>query len=180
MRLPATISALSALLLLAACATYQAYPGQKRPRCEIAVLSLPSTHMCPALDGEAIKPQNVTAIEFLPGWHTIEWEFIYPNGFTHPRQLVFEARAGQRYRLGQRFFPTPNPLSLIGDAINLGLDTATRPLEIFLPPETPTEPPEGAYYSWIVHEPSRRIVAGLAPDVPLGHVPIVFVPRQPQ
>jgi hypothetical protein len=169
---------LSITVLAAGCATYRAYPGARLPREEIAILSVPPTVM--SVDGEAIRKDNVGTIELLPGWHSIKWEFTYPNGFRTTESLSFEAEAGERYRLGERFFPPPNPLGPVGDLLGFVIDVAWMPLDILLPFEPPAEAPDGSYYSWITHCPSQTVVAGLAPAVPQGDCVITFVPLDGQ
>ncbi len=167
---------MSVILLGGGCATYRAYPGPKRPRSDVAVLVVPWTHI--AVDGESIPKKDVRQIELLPGWHEIEWEFTYPNRYQETRALSFAAEPGQSYRLGQRFFPAPHPGGPIGAIVDLTVDTALAPITLLLAPEDPTEPPDGEYFMWIVHRESQQVMAGLAPDVPLAHAPISYVPLE--
>ena len=174
MRTAALMLLLSITLLAAGCATYCAYPGARLPREQIAILSVPPTIV--SVDGETLRKDSVGTIELLPGWHSIEWAFTYPNGFRTTQSLSFEAEAGERYRLGERFFPAPNPLGPVGDVLDFALDVAWTPLGFILPSDPPTGAPEGSYYNWITHSPSQTVVAGLAPDVPQGDCVITFVP----
>ena len=178
MRILPVILVLSAVLLAGGCATYRAYPGPKRPHDEVAVLTVPPT--VTSVDGEPMLKDSVGTIELLPGRHAIEWEFIYPNSFRETQRLTFEAKAGERYRLGQRFFPPPHPAGPIGEVFDFVIGTALIPLEIVFPSEPPTEAPDGAYYRWIIHHRSERVIAGLAPDVPQGDCVITFVPPPDQ
>ena len=165
------------LVLLGGCATYRAYPGKKRPRAEVAVLSVPMLTSF-TVDEKQVPEQSISRIELLPGRHVIEWDFAYPNRFQASQRLSFAVCAGERYRLGQRFFAAPHPAGPIGALLELGLDTALLPVTLLLPLDAPTEPPEGEYYCWMVQLPSQRLVAGTAPDVPMTHTAITFVPME--
>ncbi len=156
------------------CATYRAYTGPRRPGPEVAVvmISVDGLH----IDGEPVTPGNVYKVELLPGAHELQWSYRYPNGYVEAMALGFVAAAGQRYRLGQRFFPQPHPDGPIAAILDLAVETALIPIKVLLPPETPDGPPEGEYYSWVVDPASGRVVGGLAPDVPLEHPPITYVP----
>ena len=90
--------------------------------------------------------------------------------------MAFEAAAGQRYRLGERFFAEPHPAGPIGAVFDFALETALIPVKVLVPSEPPVGPPEGEYYSWIVHAGTGHAIAGLAPDVPLDHAPVTYVP----
>ncbi len=161
------------LLSASGCATYRAYPGPRRPSTEIAVLliSVDGLHV----DGEPVSPTNVHKVELPPGAHELQWSYRYPNGYVETMGLDFEAAAGQRYRLGQRFFPQPHPDGPIGALVDLAVGTALIPIKVLLQ-ETPDGPPEGEYYSWVVDPATGRVAGGLAPDVPLEHPPITYVP----
>ena len=164
--------------LLLGCAVYQAYPGNARPRAEVAVLFVPWTSM--TVDGEPVIEKNVSRIELLPGPHVIEWVFVYPNDFKESRRLEFVAKAGKRYRLGQRFFEAGGlggPIGVVADlALDLALDTALVPLKLLLGSEEPVAAPEGEYYTWILERQTGNVVAGMAPDVPQVHQTITYVP----
>ena len=175
MRYATGIAMLLVIMLAGGCATYRAYPGKKRPKAEVAVLSVPTLTQY-VVDGEPAPAQSVSKIELLPGRHEVEWTFTYPNDYREPQQVSFRAEAGQRYRLGQRFFPAPHPGGPLVAVLELGLNTALIPFKLLLPLEAPTEPPEGEYYRWVVEVPSQRLMAGMAPDVPLGHATITYVP----
>ncbi len=127
------------------------------------------------VDGE-VTPNNVNKVELVPGVSEFRWNFRYPNGYVETMALSFEAAAGRRYRLGQRFFPQPHSDGPIGAIVEFTVETALIPINVFLPPETPVGPPEGEYYSWVVDPASGRVVGGLAPDVPLEHPPMTYVP----
>ena len=160
--------------LLLGCAVYQAYPGNARPRAEVAVLFVPWTSM--TVDGEPVITKNVSRIELLPGSHVIEWVFVYPNDFKESKRLEFVAEAGKRYRLGQRFFAAAGLGGVIGAVVDLALDTALVPLKLLLGSEAPAAAPEGEYYTWILERETRYVVAGMAPDVPQVHQTITYVP----
>ena len=162
------------LLSASGCATYRAYPGPKRPSTEIAVLmiSVDGLHV----DGEPVSPTNVHKVELPPGAHELEWTYRYSNGYVEAMELDFEAVAGQRYRLGQRFFARPHPDGPIGAIAEFTVETALLPIKMFISPEVPEGPPDGDYYSWVVATGSGRVVGGLAPDVPMEHPPITYVP----
>lgn len=164
----------SVVLAGGGCATYQAYAGKKRPRSEVAIVAVPWTTI--VVDGEAVPKQNVSKITLLPGRHVIEWDWVYPNNYPQTNKLSFDAEPGQSYHLGQRFFAAPHPGGPIGAVVDLAVDTAMTPITLLFPPEAPTDPPAGEYYMWIVHREAQRVVAGLAPDVPLAHAPITYVP----
>ncbi len=163
---------LATLVFAAGCATYQAYPGKRRPRDEVAMLRAPAAGL--TIDGQAIAKSGV--IELLPGLHSVEWVFVYPNQFRESMMLSFEAEAGQRYKLGERFFPEPNPAGPVGEAVDLALKVTLAPVGLLFPPPVPTGPPPGDYYMWIVEEGSRLAVAGMAPNVPPAHEPVTYVP----
>lgn len=168
-----------ALLLAAAlcggCTTYRAYPGKRQPRDEIAMLVVPFTIR--AVDEQPVRTGNVNAIELLPGNHVIEWDFVYPNRFRERQRLSFRVEGGRKYRLGERFFPPPNPAGLVGAVIGFAIDTAFLPLTILFPPEEPLEPPVGEYYAWIVESgPHPVVIAGVPADLPLAHAPLSYVP----
>ena len=160
--------------IVAGCATYQAYPGKRRGREGVAVLSVPGPLL--RVDGELVAGADARKVELLPGAHVIEWVFVYPNHYRENKSLEFDAVAGRRYRLGQRFFPEPDPAGPIGAVLNLVTDVALAPFEALAPPESPAYPPAGEYTMWITEHPSQRVVAGLAPDVPRGHEAITYVP----
>ena len=161
------------LLTASGCATYRAYPGPRRPATEIAVvmISVDGLHV----DGAPVSPTNVHKLELPPGAHELLWSYRYPNGYVETMELDFEAAAGQRYRHGQRFFPQPHPDGPIGAIVDFAVGAALIPIKLLLP-ETPDGPPEGEYYSWVVDQASGHVVGGLAPDVPLEHPPITYVP----
>jgi hypothetical protein len=97
------------------------------------------------------------------------------------KSLAFEAAAGQRYRLGERFFAEPHPAGPIGAVIDVAVETALTPIKVFVPSEPPVGPPEGEYYNWIIEAKTGYTVAGLPPDVPLNHAPVTYVPAsQPE
>ena len=162
------------LLSASGCATYRAYPGPRRPSTEIAVLliSVDSLH----IDGEPVSPTNVHKVELPPGAHELQWSYRYPNGYVETMGLDFKAAAGQRYRLGQRFFPQPHPDGPIGALVDLAVGTALIPIKVLLPPEPLAGPPDGEYYCWVVVPVTGRVVGGLAPNVPLEHPPMTYVP----
>jgi hypothetical protein len=162
------------LLAAAGCATYRAYPGPQRPRDEIALLTVVATDV--HVDGEPVSPKDARRIELLPGLHTFQWSYRYPNGYSEAKSLAFEAAAGQRYRLGERFFAEPHPAGPIGAVIDVAVETALTPIKVFVPSEPPVGPPDGEYYSWIIEAKTGYTVAGLAPDVPLDHAPVTYVP----
>ena len=155
------------------CATYRAYPGPRRPTAQIAVVmvSVDGLHV----DGDETA-SNVNKVELAPGAHELQWSYRYPNGYVEAMVLDFEALAGQRYRLGQRFFAQPHPDGPIGAIVEFTVETALIPIKVFVPREVPEGPPEGEYYSWVVATRSGRVVGGLAPDVPPVHPPITYVP----
>ena len=130
----------------------------------------------PAGRREAVTPESAHRIELLPGPHSLEWTYRYPNGYGQEQSLVFKASAGQQYRLGQRFFARPHPGGPVGAIVDLALSVAVSPITVFLPQETPDEPPEGEYYSWVLERATGQTVAGRAPDVPLDHAPVTYVP----
>jgi hypothetical protein len=165
---------LCGLVAASGCATYRAYPGPRRPRDEIALLTVTTAGL--HIDGEPASPKDARWIELLPGLHVIEWTYEYPNGYRKPESLEFEAVTGQRYRLGERFFPEPHPAGPIGAVVDLAVDTALFPVKVLMPPEIPVEPTDGDYYSWVLHAGTGHVVAGLAPDVPLDHAPVTYVP----
>ena len=171
----ATALLLSATLLLG-CAVYQAYPGNARPRAEVAVLFVPWTSI--SVDGESVIERNVSRIELLPGSHVIEWVFDYPNDFKETKRLEFVAEAGKRYRLGQRFFAAGGLGGAVGAVVELALDTTLVPLKLLLGSEDPAAAPEGEYYTWILERETRGVVAGMAPDVPQVHQTITYVPSE--
>ena len=162
--------------LLLGCAVYQAYPGNARPRADVAVLFVPWTSM--TVDGEPVMTKNVSRIELLPGSHVIEWVFVYPNDFKENKRLEFAAEAGKRYRLGQRFFAAAGLGGVIGAVADLALDTALVPFKLLLGSEEPAAAPEGEYYTWILERETRYVVAGMAPDVPQVHQTITYVPAE--
>ena len=127
------------------------------------------------VDGE-VTASNVYKVELAPGAHELQWSYRYPNGCVEAMVLDFEAAAGQRYRLGQRFFPQPHPDGPIGAIVVFTVETALIPIKRLVPPEMSEGPPEGEYYSWVVATRSGRVVGGLAPDVPMEHPPITYVP----
>ncbi len=162
------------LLAASGCATYRAYPGPSRPREEVALLTVTATGL--RIDGQPVTPKSARRIELLPGPHSLEWTYRYPNGYSEEQSLVFKASAGQEYRLGQRFFARPHPGGPVGAIVDLAMAVAVSPITVFLPEETPDEPPEGEYYSWVVERGLGHTVAGVAPDVPLDHAPVTYVP----
>ncbi len=172
-RTMATALLLSTTLLLG-CAVYQAYPGNARPRAEVAVLFVPWTSM--TVDGEPVIAKDVSRIELLPGSHVIEWVFVYPNDFKENKRLEFVVEAGRRYRLGQRFFAAGGLGGAVGAVADLALDTALLPLKLLIGSEEPAAASEGEYYTWILERQTRHVVAGTAPDVPQVHQTITYVP----
>lgn len=169
---------MTAILAGVGCATYQAYSGKRRPRGEVALLSASAANLI--VDGELIDTEDVRWIELLPGQHLLEWVYTHSNNFSEKKALSFDAEAGRRYRLGQRFFPQPHPAGPIGEVIEFAVSTALTPITVFFPSDPPTRPPAGEYYSWILDSRSEQVVAGLAPDVPLSHAPITYVPTHRQ
>lgn len=159
--------------LLSGCTTWHAYEGPKRPKLELAFLRVPATP--DAVDGMVSPHPHVSTVAFLPGWHRVEWTYTYPNGFRAPQALEFEAEAGTWYHLGQRFFPAPNPLGVLGETLDLAVGTALLPVTLLFPPEA-DEAPEGAYYAWITGGEPSQLLAGNAPDMPMAHPPITYVP----
>ncbi len=168
----------TALLAGTGCATYQAYPGKKLSRAELAMLTLSVEH--PVIDGLVIGRKDVYRIELLPGRHVLDWSFIYANGYREQQSLTFEVEAGHRYRLGQRFFPDPNPAGPLGDVVDLAVEVVLMPIKIAVPQEASSEPPAGEYHLWIMDSRSGRVVAGMAPNVPLDHAPVTYVAREEQ
>ncbi len=168
----------TAILAGTGCATYQAYPGKKRPRSELALLTLSVED--PVIDGHAIDRKDVYRIELLPGRHVLDWSFTYANGYQEQRSLTFDVEAGHRYRLGQRFFPEPNPAGPLGDVFDLAVEFMLIPIKAAFPQEASSEPPAGEYHVWIIDSRSERIVAGMAPNVPLDHAPVTYVPLEGQ
>ena len=165
---------LAGLLLLGGCGTYRAYPGPRLPAAEIATLEVPRNDL--VIDGTAIDKGGISRVELLPGTHRVEWTFTYPNGHRESCELTFIARAGDLCRLGSTFFPSPHPLGFIGAALDLAAHTAILPIELLFPPPEPAEPPEGELYTWVILLPSRQILAGLPPDLPVAYAPINVVP----
>ncbi len=159
---------------LLGCSTYRAYPGQRRPRADVALISVPGGML--RVDGQDVERADTRRVELLPGPHVLEWVFVYPNRYRETQTIEFTAVAGRRYHLGQRFFPGPDPAGPIGAVFDIVTDVATAPFELIVPPEPPSDPPHGDYHAWITEQPTRRVVAGLAPDVPRGHAPITYVP----
>ena len=164
------------LLAVTGCATYRTYPGPRRPSMEIAVLMISVDEL--QVDG-AVTPENVHKVELSPGTHEFQWSYRHSNGYVEAVELSFEAVAGRRYRLGQRFFAQPHPDGPIGAVLDFTVETVLGPLKVFLPAETPAGPPDGEYYSWVVDPASGLVVGGLAPDVPLAHAPMTYVPEDP-
>jgi hypothetical protein len=161
------------VLSASGCATYRAYPGPRRATAEIAVVMVSVDGL--RVDGE-VTASNVNKVELAPGAHELQWSYRYSNGYVEAMVLDFAAVAGQRYRLGQRFFAQPHPDGPIGAIVEFTVETTLIPIKMFVPPEAPEGPPEGEYYSWVVATRSGRVVGGLAPDVPMEHPPITFVP----
>jgi hypothetical protein len=166
--------ALIAVLAGSGCRTHQAYPGPAKPAREIAILHVPDVSKV-VLDGEAISLDGADRIAMLPGAHSIEWMYVYPNRFLESRELDFDAEAGRRYRLDQRFFPAPNPGGLVGALFDAALDTLLAPINLLVP-QTPTGPPDGESYVWIGDAKTKMLVAGSPPDAPTAHAPITWVP----
>ncbi len=178
-------STLALLLPIGGCTRWHAYEGPRRPRAEVALLEIfdidPGAGPL-SVDGAAPPRDDVRRIELLPGRHDITWTFVYPNRHRSAQALCFEAAAGRRYRLGQRFFPAPDPGGPIVAAFGTIIDTALLPLAILDVFATdPGEPPPGAYFAWIADVQgggaAGAVVAGDAPDVPLGHAEITFLPE---
>lgn len=151
------------LLLLSGCATCQAYPGPERSQEEIGILSIRQMNGF-RIDKQRISRGNVSEIALLPGPHTIEWDYIYPNLYREMMKLNFQVERGHRYQLVQRFIPqapVSHPLEAVFD---FTIDTVVAPLIWLFPPESPDEAPEGVYFKWIVDLESRNVMAGASPD----------------
>ncbi len=160
--------------LAVGCGTYQAYPGKKRPREDVARLDVWATGL--SIDGQQLDQKDARKIALLPGRHELHWKHEYSNKYLEQKTLSFVAEAGRHYRLGERFFAEPNPAGPLGDVFDLAVDAALTPITMVLPLEPPSGPPPGQYYAWILDIQSQQIVAGLAPDVPMDHAPITYVP----
>ena len=174
-RLSALVAVWGLFLAGSGCATWRAYPGPKRPSSEIAVITVSSAQTI-VVDDVPVEKSGVSRIELLPGPHEIAWTFVYPNRYEARQALEFHARAAERYRLGQRFFPAPHPGGFLGAVLDAAADAALSPIRIVFPPEPGEAPPDGEYYRWIVHVESGRPEAGLPPDVPHPHAPLTSVP----
>jgi len=154
----------------------RAYPGQRRPRAEVATLKVPVTDRI-VVDDMVVAEEAVAAVEMLAGEHTVEWMFVYPNRHIEPKRITFIAEPGRTYRLGQRFFPAPytgGPLELMFD---VAIDLAVTPFALLFPPEAPPEAPHGDYFVWVTDTKTETVLAGLPPDAPLDHQPIMYVPE---
>jgi hypothetical protein len=179
-RCPLTPALLAGALALGGCARWQAYDGPRQPKAEVALLEIDLGDTAGGrltVDGAAARRGDVRRIELLPGCHAITWTVVYPNLHRATSSIELDAEAGHRYRLGQRFFPAPHPAGPVGAAIETILDVALLPFSVLDPGAAERgEPPPGASFRWITDE-SRggRVVAGDAPDVPLGHVEITFI-----
>lgn len=124
------------------------------------------------IDKQPITHGNVSEISLLPGSHTIEWEYTYPNIYREMMKLNFQVERGHRYQLIQRFIPQAtdgHPLEVIFD---FTIDAVVTPLIWLFPPESPTEAPEGVYFKWIVDLGSRQVLAGESPDTLNRHAAI--------
>jgi hypothetical protein len=165
---------LGAVLGESGCSAYQTYAGPKRPDRIVGLLDVPVA--VESVDGEAVADPGARRLAVLPGWHEVRWSFVYPNGFTETRELSFVARQGERYRLGQRFFPDPHPAGALGEVFDVTVDTLLLPLRLLFPQAAPEGPSPGEYYCWIVERRTQRVVAGSAPDVPMPHETITYVP----
>ncbi len=113
-------------LTASGCSTYRSYPGPKRPSTEIAVvmISVDGLHV----DGKRVTATNVYKVELSPGAHELLWSYRYPNGYIAAMVLDFEAVAGDRYRLGQRFFPQPHPDGPMGAILDFAVGAALLPI----------------------------------------------------
>ncbi len=154
---------LMSLLVLTGCATCQAYPGPERSLEEVGILSIRQMNAF-RIDRQHITQGNVSEISLLPGPHTIEWEYTYPNLYREMMKLDFQVERGHRYQLVQRFIPqTPygHPFEAVFD---FTIDAVVAPLIWLFPPESPAEAPEGVYFKWIVDLESRNVMAGVSPD----------------
>ncbi len=164
----------SILFFQGGCAVYRTYPGEKLPKSEVALLSVPWTNI--VVDGSPILEKYVSKIELLPGSHVIEWEYVHINDFRELKQLEFVVEANQRYQLGQRFFPAHGLDGVIGLVADLAVDTALVPLRLLFEEDEPIEAPKGEYYKWITEQRTKRIIAGMAPNTVQAHQEITYVP----
>lgn len=164
----------SLLFFQGGCAVYRAYPGEKLPKTQVALLSVPWTDI--VVDGSPIKDKYVSKIELLPGSHIIQWEYVHFNEVRELKQLEFFVEANHSYKLGQRFFPANGLDGVIGLVADLAIDTALAPLKLFIEDNEPTEAPKGEFYIWINELRTNRIVAGIAPDIVQVHQEITYVP----
>ncbi len=163
-----------ALAGAAGCTTYQTYAGPKQPRHKVAMLDVPGP--VTEVDGDPVNDRSARRLTLLPGWHEVEWTFDYPNGHRAGQKISFVAQAGNRYRLGQRFFPAPHPGGPVGAIVEIVFDAAFLPIKLLLEEPPADAPPPGDYYCWIVERGTEQVVAGMAPDVPMAHAEITYVP----
>ena len=136
-----TLILLMSILVLNGCATCQAYPGPERSPEEVGFLSVRQMNGL-LIDKQPITQGNVSEISLLPGPHTIEWEYTFPNLYREKMKLNFQAERGHRYQLVQRFIPAApygHPFEAVFD---FTIDAVVAPLIWLFPPESPAEAPE--------------------------------------
>lgn len=152
---------------VAACATaptYQTYTGPTRAPDRVATLHVPGPVV--AVDGVPVEDPDARSLAVLPGWHELEWVYVYPNGFSERKRISFVAVAPGVYRLAERFAPAPHPAGILGEIVEFALGAAIFPVAVLSEKEEAVAPPEGEYSSWIVDGESQRVVAGVAPHGP--------------
>lgn len=166
---------LISILLLPGCATYRAYNGEQRPRGEVATIDVPLTNRL-IVDRRLADATHVSEIEVLPGEHTVEWKYVYPNHYSEMKRITFTAEAGKRYRLGQRFLPAPYDGNALELAFDVAIDTTVMPFMMIFPPEPPKAAPAGKYYMWVTDARTEQVLAGTAPAVSPGANAITHAP----
>jgi hypothetical protein len=89
---------LSAFALLSGCGTLRLYPGEQRPKANIAVFQCPKG-MVKFWLGDSFIPNLATSnVEMLPGIHRLAWSRPeYSTGRTYNGMLWFQAEAGHTY-----------------------------------------------------------------------------------
>ncbi len=153
---------LMSILVLNGCATCQAYPGPERSPEEVGFLSVRQMNGL-RIDKQPITQGNVSEISLLPGPHTIEWDYTYPNLYRDMKQLEFKVERGHRYQLVQRFISQAPRRHTLEAVFNFTIDAVVAPLIWLFPPESPAEAPEGEYFKWIVDLETRSVLAGASP-----------------